>query len=217
VNTPRSDKDRLELMKLTVFLLPSDEKVRVEVSAVDLQVFAVRLNVTAVTLKVSVVWSDKLGAGFLWERVGKVVGSVWSSGGVVRKQGRGSCRFGGSGDEQINNDDFHTCMFACFLSQEEPKMVHQDLKDSSWIEAMQEELLQFKMQKDIYVAEILKKFGLTDGKLASTPIDTEKPLLKDPDGEDRDVHTYRSMIGSLMYLTLSRPDITFAVYACAHF
>nr|GFC67392.1 putative ribonuclease H-like domain-containing protein [Tanacetum cinerariifolium] len=35
--------------------------------------------------------------------------------------------------------------------------------------------------KDKYVAEILRKFGLTDGKLASTPIDTEKPLLKDPD------------------------------------
>nr|GEU49525.1 hypothetical protein [Tanacetum cinerariifolium] len=39
---------------------------------------------------------------------------------------------------------------------------------------------------------------------------SEKPLLKDPDGEDVDVHTYRSMIGSLMYLTSSRPDIMFA-------
>nr|GEV40003.1 hypothetical protein [Tanacetum cinerariifolium] len=38
----------------------------------------------------------------------------------------------------------------------------------------------------------------------------DKPLLKDPDGEDVDVHTYRSMIGSLMYLTSSRPDIMFA-------
>nr|GEV07220.1 uncharacterized mitochondrial protein AtMg00810-like [Tanacetum cinerariifolium] len=51
----------------------------------------------------------------------------------------------------------------------------------------------------------------------STPIDTEKPLLKDPNGEDVDVHTYRSMIGSLMYLTSSRPDIMFAVCACTHF
>nr|GEU88767.1 ribonuclease H-like domain-containing protein [Tanacetum cinerariifolium] len=51
------------------------------------------------------------------------------------------------GLSQINNDDFHTCMFACFLSQEEPKRVHQALKDPSWIEAMQEELLQFKMQQ----------------------------------------------------------------------
>nr|GEZ13796.1 hypothetical protein [Tanacetum cinerariifolium] len=47
---------------------------------------------------------------------------------------------------------------------------------------------------DKYVAEILRKFGLTDGKSANTPMDTEKPLLRDPDGEDVDVHTYRSMI-----------------------
>nr|GEV39642.1 uncharacterized mitochondrial protein AtMg00810-like [Tanacetum cinerariifolium] len=73
------------------------------------------------------------------------------------------------------------------------------------------------ISQDKYVAEILRKFGLTDGKSASTPIDTEKPLLKDPDGEDVDVHTYRSMIGSLMYLTSSRPDIMFAVCACARF
>nr|GEV83723.1 putative ribonuclease H-like domain-containing protein [Tanacetum cinerariifolium] len=265
---------------------------------------------------------------------------------------------------QINDEDFHTCMFDSFLSQEEPKRVHQALKDPSWIEAMQEELFQFKMQKvwvlvdlpkskraigskwvfrnkkdkrgivvrnkarlvaqghtqeegidyeeafdpvarieairlflayasfmgfmvyqmdvkstflygtieeevnvcqppgfedpdypdkvykvvkalyglqqaprawyetlsrlqvkqkqegifisqDKYVAEFMRKFGLTDGKSASTPIDTEKPLLKDPDGEDVDVNTYRSMIGSLMYLTSSRPDLMFAVCACA--
>nr|GEX36402.1 hypothetical protein [Tanacetum cinerariifolium] len=189
------------------------------------------------------------------------------------------------GLSQMFNDDFHTCMFACFLSQEEPKRVHQALKDPSWIEAMQEELFQFKMQKvwilvdlpygkrvightqekgidykevfapvarieakrlffayssfmgfmvyqmnvksaflygtieeevyvyqpprfedpdhpdkvykvdkalyglhqapracqDKYVAKILRKFGLTDGKSTSTPIDTEKPLLKDPE------------------------------------
>nr|GEU39506.1 putative ribonuclease H-like domain-containing protein [Tanacetum cinerariifolium] len=67
------------------------------------------------------------------------------------------------------------------------------------------------INQDKYVAEILK-FGLTEGKSASTPIDTEKPLLKDPDGEDVDVHIYRSMIGSLMYLTSSRPDIMFAFW-----
>nr|GEY53006.1 putative ribonuclease H-like domain-containing protein [Tanacetum cinerariifolium] len=55
------------------------------------------------------------------------------------------------------------------------------------------------------------KFGLTDGKSASTPIDTKKPLLKDLDGEDVDVLTYRLMIGSLMYLTSSRLDIMFAI------
>nr|GEW20471.1 hypothetical protein [Tanacetum cinerariifolium] len=51
------------------------------------------------------------------------------------------------GLSQIFNDDFHTCMFACFLLQEEPKRVHQALKDPSWIEAMQEKLLHFKIQK----------------------------------------------------------------------
>nr|GFA34932.1 copia protein [Tanacetum cinerariifolium] len=66
------------------------------------------------------------------------------------------------------------------------------------------------INQDKYVAKILKKFGLTDGKSASTPIDIEKPLLKDPNGKDVDVHIYISMIGSLMYLTSSRPDIMFA-------
>nr|GEW47083.1 ribonuclease H-like domain-containing protein [Tanacetum cinerariifolium] len=54
-------------------------------------------------------------------------------------------------------------------------------------------------------------------KTASTPMETQKPLLKDEDGEDVDVHMYRSMIGLLMYLTSSRPDIMFAVYACARY
>nr|GFB64017.1 retrotransposon protein, putative, unclassified [Tanacetum cinerariifolium] len=66
------------------------------------------------------------------------------------------------------------------------------------------------INQDKYVAESLRKFGLSEGKSASTPIDAEKPLLKDSDGEDVDVHTYRSTIGSLMYLTSSRPDIMFA-------
>nr|GEU82508.1 hypothetical protein [Tanacetum cinerariifolium] len=255
---------------------------------------------------------------------------------IVKEQGRLN---------NINDEDFHICMFACFISQEEPKKVHQVLKDPSWIKAMREELLQFKMQKeegidydevftlverieaiwlflayasfmgfmvyqmdvknvflygtieeevyvcqpsgfedpdypdkvykvvkalyglhqvprawyetlanyllengfqkgkidqtlfikkqkglqvkqkydgifisqDKYVAETLRKFGFTYVKSASTPIETEKPLLKDHDGEDVDVHIYRSMIGSLMYLTSSKPDIMFVVCACARF
>nr|GFA07298.1 hypothetical protein [Tanacetum cinerariifolium] len=61
--------------------------------------------------------------------------------------------------------------------------------------------LQVNQKKDVifiiqdkYVAKILRKFGLQEGKSASTPIDTEKPLLKDPDGKDVDVHTYRSIL-----------------------
>nr|GEX86126.1 hypothetical protein [Tanacetum cinerariifolium] len=208
------------------------------------------------------------------------------------------------GLSQITNDDFHTCMFACFLSQKEPKreegidyeevftlvarieairfflayasfmgfMVYQmDVKDAFLYRTIEEEVYVYQppgfedpdypdkvykvakalyglhqapraWQKgdillvQIYVDDIifgsinkdlckafeklmrdkfqmssmgeLTFFGSTNGKSASTPIDTEKPLLKDPNGEDVELHTYRSMIGSLMYLTLSRPDIS---------
>ncbi|GJU66916.1 putative ribonuclease H-like domain-containing protein [Tanacetum coccineum] len=252
----------------------------------------------------------------------------------------------------INHKDHQNCLLACFLSQEEPKNISQALQDESWVEAMQEELLQFKLQKlwilvdlpsgkkaistkfrqeegidydevfapvarieairgalgawyetlssflmengfrrgtidktlfikkkksdimlvqvymddiifgstkksictefedcmhkrfqmssmgeltfflglqvkqqpdgifisqDKYVVDILKKFDFWSIRTATTPIESNKPLVKDEDGEDVDVHVYRSMIGSLMYLTASRPDIMFAMCACARF
>ncbi|GKF25834.1 hypothetical protein Tco_0081728 [Tanacetum coccineum] len=49
--------------------------------------------------------------------------------------------------QRTNHKDFQNCLFACFLSQEEPKKVIHALKDPCWIEAMQEELLQFKLQE----------------------------------------------------------------------
>ncbi|GJR76879.1 putative ribonuclease H-like domain-containing protein [Tanacetum coccineum] len=73
------------------------------------------------------------------------------------------------------------------------------------------------ISQDKYVVEILKKFGFTKVKTASTPMETQKPLLKDEDGKEVDVHMYRSIIGSLMYLTSSRPAIMFAVCACARY
>ncbi|GJV81663.1 putative ribonuclease H-like domain-containing protein [Tanacetum coccineum] len=255
---------------------------------------------------------------------------------------------------RTNHKDYQNCLFACFLSQKEPKKVIQALEDPSWIEAMQEELLQFKLQKmdvksaflygtieeevyvsqppgfedphfpdkvykvekalyglhqaprawyktlstyilenrfrrgtidktlfikkdksdillvqvyvddiicgstkktlclefehimhkrfqmssigeltfflgqqvqqkengifisqDKYVADILKKFHYVTVKTKSTPMEPNKALVKDEEADNVDVHLYRSMIGSLMYLTTSRPDITFAVCACA--
>ncbi|GJW19339.1 putative ribonuclease H-like domain-containing protein [Tanacetum coccineum] len=73
------------------------------------------------------------------------------------------------------------------------------------------------ISQDKYVADILKKFDFLSIRTATTPIESNKPLVKDEDGVDVDVHVYRSMIGSLMYLTASRPDIMFAVCACARF
>nr|GEX00422.1 putative ribonuclease H-like domain-containing protein [Tanacetum cinerariifolium] len=64
---------------------------------------------------------------------------------------------------------------------------------------------------------ILKKFGYSSVKTASTSMETHKPLSKDADGTYVDVHLYRSIIGSLMYLTSSRPYIMFVVYACSRF
>nr|GEV18776.1 hypothetical protein [Tanacetum cinerariifolium] len=210
---------------------------------------------------------------------------------VVKHQG---------GLSQMFNDDFYTCMFTCFLSQEEPKrnkkdergivirnkarlvaqghtheegidyeevfapvarieairlflayasfmgfMVYQiDVKSAFIYGTIEEEVyvcqpLGFedpdqngfqrgKIDQTLFIKrqkaderQVLDEFNrgthILFGSSASTPIDTEKPLLKDPDGEDVDVHTYRSMIGSLMYLTSSRPNIMFAVCACAHF
>ncbi|GJY17594.1 putative ribonuclease H-like domain-containing protein, partial [Tanacetum coccineum] len=232
-------------------------------------------------------------------------------------------------EQRRNHKDIQNCLFVCFLSQEEPKKVVQVLKDLSWIEAMQEELLQnkkdergiviknkarlvaqgyiqeegidyhesaflygkieeevyvyqppgfedpdfpdrvYKVEKviyglhqaprawkkmciefdkmmhkkfqmssmgeltfflglqvkqkedgifigqDKYVNEILNTFGFSDVKTARTPMETQKALLKDVDGKDVDEHLYRSMIGSLLYLTSLRPDIMFAVCACA--
>ncbi|GJZ12157.1 putative ribonuclease H-like domain-containing protein [Tanacetum coccineum] len=73
------------------------------------------------------------------------------------------------------------------------------------------------ISQDKYVHEILRKFNYSDVKSASTPTDLEKPLVQDGDADDVDEHLYRSMIGSLMYLIASRPNIMFAVCACARF
>ncbi|GJW62707.1 putative ribonuclease H-like domain-containing protein [Tanacetum coccineum] len=212
---------------------------------------------------------------------------------------------------RTNHKDYQNYLFAYFLSQKEPKKVIQALADPSWVEAMQEELLQNKkdergiivrnkarlvaqgytqeegidydevfapvarieairlvvyvddiifgstkkslcvefeqmmhkrfqmssmgeltlflrlqvkqkddgifISQDKYVADILKKFDFSSVKTASTPIETNKALLKDEEVEDVDVYLNRSIVGSLMYLIASRPDIMFDVCACARF
>ncbi|GJT53798.1 putative ribonuclease H-like domain-containing protein [Tanacetum coccineum] len=66
------------------------------------------------------------------------------------------------------------------------------------------------ISQDKYVAEILKKFDLANVKTAITPMETKVALTKDEEAVDVELHLYRSMIGSLMYLTASMPDILFA-------
>ncbi|GJZ63902.1 putative ribonuclease H-like domain-containing protein [Tanacetum coccineum] len=109
----------------------------------------------------------------------------------------------------------------CFAFE---KLMHEKFQMSSMGELTFFLGLQVKQKKDgifisqdKYVEEILNKFWFIEVKTASTPMETQKPLLKDGDGKEVDVHMYRLMIGSLMYLTSSTPDIMFAVCACARY
>nr|GEU53034.1 integrase, catalytic region, zinc finger, CCHC-type, peptidase aspartic, catalytic [Tanacetum cinerariifolium] len=222
---------------------------------------------------------------------------------------------------KTNPELLQFCLFSCFLSQEEPKKIFDALKDTSWVEAMQEELLQFKIlvcflvdcpkgvrpigtkwilknKKDergimirnkaklvaqgytqeegidyeevfapverieairlflayssfmgftVYQMDVKSAFlyGTIDEELcrefealmhekfqmsamgelnffldvrsANTPMDKENPWGKDGPNKDVELHLYRSMIGSLMYLTASRLDIMFVVCACVRY
>ncbi|GKB87347.1 hypothetical protein Tco_0959619 [Tanacetum coccineum] len=65
--------------------------------------------------------------------------------------------------------------------------------------------------------EMLKKFGLEDSKPMKMPMSPDTKLMKDKEGESVDNTKYRGMIGSLLYLAASRPDIMFSVCLCARF
>ncbi|GJR88676.1 uncharacterized mitochondrial protein-like protein [Tanacetum coccineum] len=140
--------------------------------------------------------------------------------------------------KERQSSDLHTCLFVLvFLSRGRTKRVSKALVNPSRVESyvIEEEVYVcqplgfedpdhpdkvYKVQQkkkgifisqDKYVHEILRKFNYTDVKSASTPTDLEKPLVQDGDAAEVDEHLYRSMIGSLMYLTASRPDIIFAI------
>ncbi|GJY30900.1 uncharacterized mitochondrial protein-like protein [Tanacetum coccineum] len=68
-----------------------------------------------------------------------------------------------------------------------------------------------------YIKEMLKKFGLEDSKPMKTPMSSDTKLTKDEECKSVDSTKYRGMIGSLLYLTTSRPDIMFSVCLCARF
>ncbi|KAI3695317.1 hypothetical protein L1987_78312 [Smallanthus sonchifolius] len=68
-----------------------------------------------------------------------------------------------------------------------------------------------------YVQDILSKYKLNDSSTYGTPIPVNHGLHPDKDGKDVDYKLYRGMIGSIMYLTASRPDIMFDVCLCSRF
>ncbi|WVZ89799.1 hypothetical protein U9M48_036158 [Paspalum notatum var. saurae] len=73
------------------------------------------------------------------------------------------------------------------------------------------------IHQEKYCTDLLKKFKMGDYKPISTPMSTNEHLDADVDGKPVDQSTYHSMIGSLHYLTASRPDIMFSVCLCARF
>nr|GEU29068.1 hypothetical protein [Tanacetum cinerariifolium] len=75
----------------------------------------------------------------------------------------------------------------------------------------------YKVEKSLYGLHQALRAWFTEVKNVSTPMENQKPLLKDEDGEEVDVHMYRSIIGSLMYLTSLRPDIMFTVCTRARY
>ena len=68
-----------------------------------------------------------------------------------------------------------------------------------------------------YIKDMLKKFGMSDSKAISTPMGTNGNLDSDASDNMVDQKLYRSMIGSLLYVTTSRPDVMFSVCRCARF
>ena len=84
--------------------------------------------------------------------------------------------------------------------------------------------LQIKQLKDgifinqeKYTKDLLKRFKFNEGKIAKTPMSTSTKLDNDEKGKWVDIKSYLGMIGSLLYLTTSRPDIMFSVCLCARF
>ena len=68
-----------------------------------------------------------------------------------------------------------------------------------------------------YAVEILKRFGMMDCKVMATPMASNLKLLSDASSKVVDATMYHQMIGSLMYLMSTRPDICFAVNSLSHF
>jgi hypothetical protein len=73
------------------------------------------------------------------------------------------------------------------------------------------------MSQGKYIKDMLKKFGMNDSKAISTPMGINDNLDSGASGNMVDQKLYRSTIGSLLYVTTSRPNVMFSVCMCARF
>ncbi|GJW15147.1 hypothetical protein Tco_0019280 [Tanacetum coccineum] len=148
--------------------------------------------------------------------------------------------------KQLSAASAHECLFVDFLSEEEPKKVSEALKHPGWVDVMQDELNQFpetkfghyflylygqnligtnwikqskrgiSINQEKYVKDLLKKYDI-NGSSVKTPMVPPNNLGPDLSGKAVNETQYRGMIGSLMYLTASRPDIQFSTCLCARY
>jgi len=127
-------------------------------------------------------------------------------------------------DVQIYVDDIIFGFTNASLCKEFSKLMHNEFEMSMMGELKFFLGIQINKCKDgvyvhqtKYTKELLKKFNLEDCKLMNTPMHPTCTLSKVDNGSKVDQKLYRGMIGSLLYLTASRPDILFSVYLCARF
>ena len=86
----------------------------------------------------------------------------------------------------------------------------------SWFSSQANERGDFHLSKK-YTMDLLKRFKIDEWKPIKTPIPSNRHLNLDEGDKSVDQTLYHSMIGSLLYLTASRPDIMFSVCMCARF
>ncbi|GKB40849.1 hypothetical protein Tco_0885791 [Tanacetum coccineum] len=104
------------------------------------------------------------------------------------------------------------CYYDAFLTAIEPKTYKDALTQSCWIKAIGIFINQSK-----YALESLKKYGFDSCDLVDTPMVEKSKLDEDKEGKTIDPSQYRGMIGTLLYLTASRPDLQFAICMCARY
>ena len=126
---------------------------------------------------------------------------------------------------------FKSMLMILFLDKKNSKLSNEfaNLMSSEFEMSMMGELnfflgLQIKqLPDDIFINQakyakaLIKKFGMEESKCSPTPMATNVYLDADEAGQPVEISQYRVMIGSLLYLTASRPDILFSVCLCANF
>nr|GEU61829.1 uncharacterized mitochondrial protein AtMg00810-like [Tanacetum cinerariifolium] len=200
-------------------------------------------NNLEIVISVSPITSTRIHKDHPKEQIIREVNSVVQTRKIAKPNEAGLITFINK-QSRTNHKDFKNYLFACFVSRMEPKkairlfLAYASFMDFTVYQMdVKSAFLYGTIKEDMYVSQppgfvdlefpdrvykVEKTLCLHQApracvKSGSTLMETHKPLSTDAARTDVDVHLYRSMIGSLMYLTSSRPDIMFDVCACLRF